>query len=207
MLFLSYSTLSPFARRVRIVLAELGLTYTSDVEDRLRPADEIGALSPALQVPVLEDAGWKLFGSLLIQEYLLAQYPNRAAVGDAPLAPSAVRPARQWDDRQVLVALDTASDAYLTIRMLGSDAAQSPYLARHFDRIQRIVDWLESQLAEDAFWPSALSLADINLACLLLHAESRGQFTFRDRWLQAAALVARCERRPSFAATAYPAPA
>lgn len=49
---LLYSDRSPFARKVRIVLAEKGLEYERDlVTGGLRPVDQIKKDNPALQVP------------------------------------------------------------------------------------------------------------------------------------------------------------
>ena len=51
MLRLLYSNGSPFARRVRIVLMEKGLAFEGDVNDAVRPIEEIRPHNPALQVP------------------------------------------------------------------------------------------------------------------------------------------------------------
>ena len=63
---LHFSNGSPFARKVRIVLHEKGLDYERDVQDRVRPVEEIASLNPALAVPVLVDRGLTLFDSDLI---------------------------------------------------------------------------------------------------------------------------------------------
>jgi glutathione S-transferase len=74
---LHFSNGSPFARKVRVVLAEMGLAFDSDIVDALRPAT--GELGPTLSVPVLEDGGRRLWESDLIVDDLLRTYPEAAA--------------------------------------------------------------------------------------------------------------------------------
>jgi glutathione S-transferase len=76
---LLYSNGSPYARRVRVVLLEKGLAFDPDINDGVRPIEEIQPHNPALQVPVLYDAGRCLFGSNLILQYLYQQYPDTPA--------------------------------------------------------------------------------------------------------------------------------
>src|SRR5215211_1736387 len=94
---LFFTTGSPFARAVRIVLVEKGLpferdeTYTTpSIEERLR-------ITPTLQVPTLIDGDLKLWDSTVIIEYLMATYPNAdPAPGHKPFAAEYVRPAHLW---------------------------------------------------------------------------------------------------------------
>ena len=65
---------SPFGRKVRVVLAEKGLAYESDIYDGLRPTS--GELGPTLAIPVLEDGPQRLWESDLIVDYLLRTYPD-----------------------------------------------------------------------------------------------------------------------------------
>jgi glutathione S-transferase len=66
-----FSEGSPFARKVRIVLAEKGLEYQKDVLNGIRPEDTHRTVHPGLMVPVLVDGNITLFESNLIIDYLL----------------------------------------------------------------------------------------------------------------------------------------
>jgi glutathione S-transferase len=67
----------PYCARVRIVLAEKGITYeTTEVDLRNRP-DWLYALNPSGKVPVLDD-GFVLPESAVIMEYLEERYPEPA---------------------------------------------------------------------------------------------------------------------------------
>ena len=66
----------PFCARVRIVLAEKGIAYETivvDLDDR--PA-WIYEKNPLGKVPVLEEEGWVLPESAVINEYLEERYPE-----------------------------------------------------------------------------------------------------------------------------------
>ena len=90
---LLFSNASPFARRVRIVLAEKRLPFEEDKVNAVRPIEDIRAHNPALQVPVLYDRNYQLFDSSLILQYLMATYPTPSRTdGEPELSPAMTRP-------------------------------------------------------------------------------------------------------------------
>jgi glutathione S-transferase len=67
---LVFSDGSPFARKVRIILAEKRLEFEADiVTDYLRTSDSLKEHNPLLQVPTLYDRGRAIWGSDLILHY------------------------------------------------------------------------------------------------------------------------------------------
>lgn len=201
---LLYSNGSPYARRVRVVLKEKGMEFESDVNDNLRPIEEIQPHNPALQVPVFYDGDRQLFGSNLIVHYLFAEYaelPSQPA--DPPLAPSITRPDRHWDDMLTLTAIESAVDALINVRLLQSGGKlESPYIDRQFYRIGSCLDWLEHRVTPEGFWPGVFSVMDMNLMFPLIYGERRGTFDFRSgRWTGIAAMIDHWAQRPSVLAT------
>ncbi|RZA09342.1 MAG: glutathione S-transferase family protein [Proteobacteria bacterium] len=69
---------SHFTRKVRVVLHELGLQFEFAALSRLLEAtpDAFGE-NPLLQMPVLEDRGYRLIESDLICEYLIERYGKK----------------------------------------------------------------------------------------------------------------------------------
>ena len=63
---LIHSQDSPYARRVRIVLAELHLPYESDLRPSVYAMTELGDLNPNLKLPVWTDGAGTVFESNLI---------------------------------------------------------------------------------------------------------------------------------------------
>lgn len=131
---------SPFARRVRIVLAEKGLDHEEDIYDRVRPIEAIAPLNPALSIPVLVDGDRTLYDSTLIVSYLMETYPE-AGAERPPISRSMTRPEHHWEDSQVLAALETLMSTIVNLRLLGAEDVtpqNSPYVARHMTRIDHL---------------------------------------------------------------------
>lgn len=199
---LLFSHGSPFARRVRIILLEKGLTFEPDVNDALRPVDAIEPHNPLLQVPVMYDAGYRLFGTALITEYIYATYPQTPA-RTPPLAGTITREARHWEDRLILTAIESLSDTLVNLRLLLADGAlDAPYRKRQWLRIRSTLDWLEGQMTPEGFWPGVFSVMDIALLCPLQFAEKRGMFEVASgRWPGIAAMMDHWAGRPSVQST------
>jgi glutathione S-transferase len=181
---LIHSQHSPYARRVRIVLAELHLPYESDLRPSVYTMTELGDLNPNLMLPVWTDGAGTVFESNLIVEYLLTQYPAEDPDGALPMTPWLRRPDAAWQDGKLLATLDSMTDAGFLLRQLqqnGVDVNTVPYLRREQERIQRELDWLEAQVTPQGFAPGWFSIPDINLICALEWAEFRGQYAWRGR--------------------------
>ena len=194
---------SPFARKVRVVLAELGLPHEEDVENGLRPTS--GELGPTLSIPVLEDGGVRLWESDLIIDYLLKTYPEAAAraSGSPKLAPALARPDRHWHDMTVLATIHTCASSVVSLRLMANDGISpenSDYMARQRDRIDRCLDWLEAQVTDDGFAPGWFSIQDIAFICPMDFSEKRGIVAWRGRH-KLDALFDRHRERPSLKAT------
>jgi glutathione S-transferase len=198
---LYFSNGSPFARKVRVVLAEKGLDYEADILDALRPVT--AAPGPTLAIPVLEDGGCTLWESDLIVDYLLATYPERQSAGAPPLAPWLARPARQWQDKLVLATVGTCTTTIVNLRLMhvdGVTAESSAYMARQKARAERCLDWLETQATAEGFAPGWYSVMDIGFCCGVGFAEARDVLKWRGR-PKLEALYAAFSSRPSMLAT------
>ena len=180
---------SPFVRKVRIVLDELGLPFERDTTMATkRPIESFSKLTPPLKVPVLEDDGEVLFDSNLIIDYLLRTYPIPEKEAEhPPLTPSLTRPEFHWEDSRLLSILQSMEDSAVIIRQLvisNLDPDSVPLLARHKVRVNSCLNWLEAKvksLAPEGFWPGCFSVADISLVCALDFAEHHGIYDWQDR--------------------------
>ena len=82
----------PFCARTRIVLAEKGVPYdtvTVDLADR--PPWLLERNPPDGRVPILEEHGWLLPESVVIDEYLEERYPKPPLLPDDPGERAAAR--------------------------------------------------------------------------------------------------------------------
>lgn len=196
---------SPFARKVRVVLLEKGLAFEADVLDGLRPPS--GELGPTLSVPVLDDGGLRLWESDLIIDYLLRTYPEARAGDDMAaspkLSPWMARPDRHWQDTRVLATIASCAEAIVNLRLMRPDGLSpdnSDYLARQKTRVERCLDWLESQVTDEGFAPGWFSIMDLAIVCPIAFCEARGVMPWRGR-PKLEALFDRSQKRPSLLAT------
>lgn len=179
---------SPFARVARIVALELNAPCEM-VEETVFPPRQVEAVNPAMQVPTLVDGKNTVFGTRLIAEYLMAEYPGGGAAEPFPFATRATRPSDHWRDAQVLVgqeALLTALVARSYLIWTGvehrPDAAIPLDLAqRELERAYRLLDWLEGEASAAGFLPGVFSLQDIWLISTIAWTEARIAIAWRGR--------------------------
>ena len=203
---LIYSDASPFARKVRIVLAEKGLAFEAGVVNGyMGTRDSLKEHNPLLQVPTLYDRGGVLWGSDLILHYLFSAYPEIPDTGGLPpLAPTIARQVQYWDDMLVLTTIDSLADSIINYRLMvaGGPEFKNTFMERQLGRVASSLDWLEQRCTNGGFWPGTLSVMDINLMCPLIYGETRKTFDFRaGRWPKISGLVDRLQARPSVAST------
>ncbi len=201
---LYFSPNSPYARKVRILLAEKGLEFEPKTVDTNRLPEGYARMNPNLRVPVLADGGRTLFESNVILDYLLRTYPGQpAGAAQPPLAASLTRPEQHWDDMLVLITVETMLDTGLNLFQLTRDGVkpdQASYLKKELARTQTCLDWLEARFTPEGYMPGQFSIQDLNLVCALTWAEFRKPFAWRGR-KNLERLVARTADRPSVKST------
>lgn len=165
----------PFGQKVRIVLAEKGLSYELvqvDLTQGEQRRPEFRRLNPFGRVPVLVDEDTTVYDSTIIAEYLEDEYP------EPPLLPaigsSALRAqARTWED-----IADTSFTLQVGQLMAEVGKAEAE---RDSTRIQRLQQWIEQmlsfinhQLQGQDFLVSQFSVADIGFVPRLLVLKELG---------------------------------
>ena len=196
------SPTSPYARKVRIALAEKKIEYTLVDASPWTPGNTVSEFNPLGKVPVLElDDGSTLFDSRVIVEYVDTVSPVSRLIPEPSRQRLAVK---RWE-----ALADGICDAAVAIVLEKKRAAR-----------QQSKDWIERQerkvvlgvkaLARDLDEKSwchgeSYTLADIAAGCALgyldLHHPDLG---WRDEHPNLARLAAKLAKRPSFAETIPP---
>jgi glutathione S-transferase len=174
----------PFCARVRIVLAEKGVPYETTIIDLSnRPHWLLEHNPPDGRVPVLEEEGWVLPESAVIDEYLEERYP------EPPLWPADA--GERAVGRLLVFRFDDFSKPYYALRR-GEDGAR--------ERFERELAALDG-LLEGMPWLSgrAFGLADVAYLPWVLRATDLLGIAV-DPWPSLAAWVERACERPSVAA-------
>lgn len=177
---------SPYVRRIRVLLAEKGLPFQRDPASWSAPDSAAMQLNPLQRVPVLADEApggtTGLFDSKLIAAYLFDRYPQVAPApsGMLTLQATLFHPEHRYEDENLLLILDGAVDSAINVFLLELDGiprAQSPYIKRQVDRIDRCLRHIDARLAgRTTIHAGAFGFVDLALACHL------DWLVFRDRY-------------------------
>ena len=201
---LLFTTGSPFARAVRVILDELGLEYERREEITTPSVAARAKASPTLQVPTFWDGDIVLWESGLIAEYLLATYQERLDAAP-PLAGAAWRADSQWRDKLILATVQTLGAAATTVSQMkwsGLNHTDNDHLRRTADRLPHLMTWLENQVSglDDGFFLGVISVQDIFLCCHLRFMENRplGLDPKLDAYPKVKDLLHRLDARESF---------
>lgn len=193
------SQTSPYARKVRVVLAEKKLEFQFVEEDVWSKDSTISTANPLGKVPCLiMEGGEAMFDSRVITEYLDTMSP----VGK--LIPASGRERAEVKTWEALAdgLLDAAIAARLEATWTGRTDAQrsSAWIDRQMDKIHTSLAAMERGLGEKPFCSGVyLSLSDVAVGCALGYLDFRfAQLDWRSAHPQLARLYEKLAQRPSF---------
>lgn len=197
MLKLISATPSPYARKVRIALAEKGLPFELVTEVPWDSTTTTPKHNPLEKLPVLIlDDGSSIYESSFILQYLEWTYPQ------TPLMPAGI--AGQIEARRLEVLADGVCDAcVLTFfeRQRPAGTQSGAWLARQRRKIDGGVREMARLTGDRTFAVGGhFSLGDIATATALGYLALRfREFDWRSQYPDLAKYCARMEARPSFA--------
>jgi len=152
----------PFGQKVRIVLAEKGLSYEMvhiDISQGEHRKPDFMRLNPYARVPVLVDEDTTIYDSTVIDEYLEDEYPDPSllpAVGASALRARA-RLFEDFADNSF-----TPQVGQLMVEMFKPEAERDANrVARLRQSIERVLDYLNHELQGQQYLANDFSVADI----------------------------------------------
>lgn len=196
------SLTSPYARKIRVALAEKNLPFELEVDIPWLADTRVPSYNPLGKVPALvADDGELWFDSPVIAEYL----DTLAGPLLLPADRAAALPVRQAE-----ALADGITDAAVAAFLEGMRPAerQDPAaIERQLGKISRGLTALEARVAQrKGCAGEALSIADIAIGCTLGYLDFRfAHLGWRAAHPQLAAWAAGLLARPSFTTTAPPA--
>ena len=200
MRLLFHLPLSPYSRKVRLVLAEKRLSFELRLEKVWERRSEYLALNPAGTVPtLLEDNDFAIPDSMVICEYLEEAYPDMPLLGNTLGERVEVRRLMAWFDGTFAhdVTRNVQGEKYIK-RISGQGQPNASALRAGYANLRehlRYIGWL----AETRKWlgGSSISLADFAAAAHLSVLDFLGDLDWSlspptREW------YARIKSRPSF---------
>jgi glutathione S-transferase len=202
---LLHFSLDPFSRRIRLAMAEYGVTFELTEERPWTPSERLFNLNPAGIVPVLvEDGGSPVSGIEAITEYLEETRGNTVnLIPGSAGAKAEVRRLAGWFDTKFYAEVSEPIITEKIIRrfMTRETGGGAPDMARVRYGLSRLRDHLDyiGTLADHRSWLAgeALSIADFAAAAHLSVIDYLGDVPWTDfpvakSWYQ------RIKSRPSF---------
>lgn len=193
------ATPSPYARKVRIALAEKGIPFELVIEVPWDSTTATPQYNPLEKLPVLiMDDGSAVYESHFIMEYMEAKFPT------PPMLPDDID--GKLAAKQIEVLCDGICDAFVLYFMERHRAAEQqsqPWMARQLRKIEGGFAAL-ARIAGDREYivGDRFGLADIAAGTVTKYFSVRwSEYSWRDRYPDLAAYSDRMEQRPSFQAT------
>ena len=196
------SYLSPYVRKVLVVLDLKRIAYEIDPIVPFLGDDRFSAVSPLRRVPVLIDGAVTLADSTVIWEYLEERHPEPA------LLPSDIvqRARARWLEEFA----DTRMGEVLIWRLFNQVAIRPYVWGEKTDKavveqtlrqdVPQILDYLESEVPADGFLFGDVSIADIAVATFFRNAAFARMRVDAVRWPRTAGFVDRVLQLPAFVA-------
>ena len=199
-------SLSPFVRKIRVMLAEKGAAYELDQINPFAPPPAFLEISPLKRIPVLRDTDLPepntLPDSSIIADYIEHKFPN------PPLYPRDAfqRANALWFEEYADTVLAQAVGPGVFFervvkKMLRSQCDEAHVEATLKEKLPKIFEYLEREVGSKTYLiGNTFSVADIAVATHFVNFAHAGEAVDAKRWPQLSRYVASIHARPSFKA-------
>jgi glutathione S-transferase len=197
-------SLSPFVRKVLVVLAEKGVDYTLEQVNPFAPPPEFLTISPLKRIPVLRDTDVPepntLPDSSVICDYLEQKFSKPALYPADPFQRARALWFEEYADSQMAQNLvRTFFFERIVKKMMNQKTDEAICTEAKDKHLPRTFGYLEKEIGDSEFLAGgAFSIADISIGTMLVNMEHAGEAVDASRWPRLAAYGARLHARPSF---------
>lgn len=195
------ASLSPYVRKVRVVLAEKGLPYEHVQTDPFRRPAEYFEISPFGRIPALKDGDRVLADSGIICTYLESQYPATALTYDDPYLKARVAWFEKFGDYELgPVATFAVFRNRVVMKLIGQDGDEAQVKRAMTEKLPPLMDYLEANAPAQGFIVGDhFTVADIAIATHFVNLNLGNEQIDAARWPTSAAYIQRILQRPSVA--------
>lgn len=192
------SLTSPYARKVRMALAEKSIAFELIPENPWSDDTTVPTLNPLGKIPVLLYGNNEaLYDSRVILDYLEIVKPQPALLPSDAMQRIAVK---KWE-----ALADGVSDAAVAMLLEGrrpSAQQNADWITRQRDKVERGLAAMDSALSGSFCVGQQLTLADIAVGCTLGYLDFRfPDIRWQERYLNLAKHYQQLSLRPSFVST------
>lgn len=198
--------LSPFVRKIRVMLTEKGVPYQLDQVNPFAPPPAFLEISPLKRIPVLRDTDLPepntLPDSSIIADYIEHKFPQTPLYPRDPFARAQVLWYEEYADTTLAVAIGPGVFFERVVRkMMRAQCDEAVVAATIRDKLPRIFDYLEREVTSKTYVVgNALSIADIAISTHFVNFSHAGEAVDAKRWPELARYTQGILARPSFKA-------
>ncbi|HEY8947792.1 MAG TPA: glutathione S-transferase family protein [Rhizomicrobium sp.] len=198
------ASLSPFVRKVQVVLAEKGLDYKLEQVNPFAPPPEFSSISPLKRVPVFRDTDVPepntLPDSSIICDYLEHKLPAPALYPADPFQRARALWFEEYADSQMAQNLVRAFFFERIVKKMMRQETDEEICAKAKGKtMPAVFDYLEKEIGNNDFLIGGkFSIADISICTMLVNLEHAGEPVDAAKWPRLAAYAQRVHDRPSF---------
>jgi glutathione S-transferase len=200
------SNLSPFVRKVRVVLIEKGIDYTLDQVNPFRQPPEFAAISPLKRIPVLRDTDLPepntLPDSSVIADYLEHKFPTPRLYPAAPFARARALWFEEYVDGGLFPVMGTGLFFERVVKKFQRGITDTALCERTVQQnLPPFFDHLEREISGKSFFvDETYTIADIAVTSVMVNYRHSGEELDSTRWPAFSAYLAKILARPSFQA-------
>jgi glutathione S-transferase len=197
-------SLSPFVRKVCVVMAEKGVDFSVENVNPFAPPPEFLAISPLKRIPVLRDTDQPepntLSDSSVICDYIEHKFPNPPLY---PKDPFQRARALWYEEYADSIVAQTIGPGLFFQRVVKKMMKQQPDEAlcasTMTEKLPPLFDYLEKEIGDRQYLVGdTFSIADVTVGTMLVNFEHAGETVDEKRWPKLAAYGKRLHARPSF---------
>jgi glutathione S-transferase len=197
---------SPFVRKVRVVLAEKGVAYSLEQVSPFKPPPEFRAISPLGRIPVLRDTDEPepntLPDSSVICDYLEHKFPTPPLYPSDPMLRARALWYEEYGDS--ILAQTIGPGLFferIVKKMMRGQTDEALCEKTLAEKLPPLFDYLEKEIGNRQYLVGdVFSIADISISTSLVNFDHAGETMDGARWPKLAAYMARMHERPSFKA-------
>jgi glutathione S-transferase len=199
------SGISPYVRKVKLVLLEKQIAHTVEDVVPFNPPAGWRAISPLGKIPVLRHDDKIVNDSTVICEYLERLHPTPPLHPDDPYALACARWIEEYVDGGVIPVTGPRVFFELVVKpLLGQKTDEVAAKKVVDEELPAYFDYLEAELEGDYYVGDRLSIADIAVGNLFVSLRLCGVKPEASRWKKLSAFVDRMHARASFKAVIEP---
>jgi glutathione S-transferase len=195
-------SLSPFVRKVRVVLAEKGIAYDQEPVMPFGQSEEFMKISPLGKIPVYQEGDFALPDSSCIVAYLERIHPEPALYpGDPKEFARALWYEEYCDTRLVESTVPVFFQRFVRPNVLKQEPDEELAQKALNEQLPPVLDYLEGEIGDrDVLVGSHFSVADIAATSPFVNLALCGERVDTGRWPRLAAYIDRVHARPCYKA-------